>query len=197
MANIKAKYLRYRRVAKTGDTILVRSVKPLGRLISLCDGGYYTHVMSCEWVTRGTEQRLEILESGLLGPDTGFLSKHILEYVDFFVLRPRRSEGIIKMGIDYAVNKAEIGMNYGYKIGTVALFSRLINRLMRFLGRIIGRKLNAKTSFSAKDKGVICTQFEALRLQASGIYDYRDLNPPFPQDYLRFLNLESMEIVKF
>ncbi len=181
METILEKYLRYRKVGRTGDCFLVESTKPVGKLISKCDNNAkWTHSFSCKWGEWGGVDRLQLLESSFMGADTGFLSKHIQGYTDFIVLRPKRTEEEIKAGINFVVNEAEVGIHYAYKLGMVELFNR---------------KFGA--SFKVTDTGELCSGLIHLLLQKTNIFDYDNKGVIFPEDLFRYLNPDNIEIVKF
>jgi hypothetical protein len=169
------KYNHYRDQIPDGALILFRSIKPVGILISLSDGSYYTHAATCVWV----KGRLQLQHSTRKGVHPEWMSDALIRgYVDFdvwIVMEPQES-------IDSALFKVlERGVKhipYDIEGGGYELLRRLLKRFT---------PINLKQK-KAPDDADVCSIF--LRNYFNN-YSWTDFNGciyMFPQDFVRNLN---------
>jgi len=170
------KYLTHREEIKSGDVIIFRSKKWLGRIIQWIDNSYYNHAGIAFW----SNDILFIVDSNENGVRPEFMSIRMSKYVDFCALRPRKfNNKRIKKAINKSLRRGNSIIKYDFFLALKILFIKKLN-------------INFKGFYSPNRD--ICSEF--VRYYLDNFSDcYSSLTMPTPQDLIRYANKDKIEIL--
>ena len=171
MELIKEKYTRIRSKIENGDVILFRGNHLLSKIIQESDSdAYYNHV----GIVLKISDALFIIDSNANGVEPARLSERIDKYVDFKVLRSKKTVEQINESLKFVLKKQDSSkIKYDYWNG----FKAMLNR-----------KFNFNLKIKIKNNRNICSMFVLPYA-----YDLDIVSMPesmddlfFPQDFIRY-----------
>jgi ribosomal protein S6 len=181
METIEEKYKRIRPLIKDGDLILFHGRSLLAYIIQKSDKAYYNHV----GVVVEKLGALYIVDSNAKGVQADRLSWRIKKYKrgDFIAIQSERIEAQIKYELGKLLHKSDdTWIKYDY-----------LNGVKELLNRAFGLSLR----ITKRDEHDICSDYVSeyavnLHLVKKG---FTELNIQFPQDYIRYRNLDNTKII--
>ncbi len=164
------------KLLKSGDIVLFRGTSLLSRSIQYFDKAYYNHI----GIIDKHRNDFIIIDSNAQGVKPDWLSLRLGEYIDACVIRPIRPQHELDWAIEDVSRKAAKGIKYDY-----ALLPRIA----------ISRKFGVEVKRLGSDKRDICSEFVKRYTSVLGIECYNKEGWITPQDFLRYLNPNEIEII--
>ena len=181
METISVKYERHRNCLKTGDIILCKNPKWIGRQItSLDDGAYYTHSLVVFWQSG----RLFTFDSTETGVHPELASIKMKQYSDFCVVRPQKNETEISSALEKLFQYSEKGIKYDFaQILKIAIYQKTGINIF---------KKNNPTRDICSELAWYYTQYFPLPC-----YEKERLTRPFftPNDFIRYADENDTTIL--
>lgn len=178
---IEIKYDNMRSFIKEGDVILFHGTGIILRLIQWFDNAYWNHV----GIVIECSGSLGICDANGNGVQWDRLSWRVKQYSkggDFVIIRPIKDADEIQKQLRMLLYKSDKKwVKYDYVNG----FKELFNRKFGFKFKII-----------LSDDKVICSSNDAKYVINLGIIteDFKNIKIQFPQDYIRYINLDKAKI---
>ncbi len=183
METISEKYKRFRSQIKDGDWIVFSGTGMVASIIREADeDSFASHIGRVVKI----KNRLLIIDSNAKGNHPEWLSTRIEGYYDnsdFVIIRSNVEEDVLQSNIIDFINESDDARTkYDFR-----------NGIKEMLNRAFGLKLKIKL----RGKYNICSQsvrksFEALNM---GTLQFNLLSIAFPQDYIRFRNEFTTELL--
>lgn len=177
MESKQNKYHRLRPILGACGLFLTRKNKLVSKLIRHCDNGAeFSHV----GIYFDFEDCYFAMDANANGVAPELLSKRIKECQDFCFIKPVT---IHVESLKNSIRSADKGIRYDFINGGKELFNRKF-----------GTKLNIIRSNSMD----ICSDYvsEFAQLNFMVTKEFNNLRLPFPQDYIRFNNEQSTQILR-
>jgi hypothetical protein len=171
-------YNRIRNKITDGCLILIKKDQFISKAIRWFDNSEYSHI----GVIFEKAGRLFIIDSNPNGVHPELLSERIKICSGFTIIKPLCDEEIINEALDDLFKRAEIGIKYDFSNG----FKEALNRKFKLKLHIIDR-----------DEHDICSDWvKNIAIDQNMLIDkFNDLKEPFPQDYIRYRNIKTTEIL--
>jgi len=182
MEIILEKYKRLRPLIKDGDIILFHGTSIMARIIQWCDKSYYNHV----GVVVEKLGAFYIVDANASGVQADRLSWRIKKYKrgTFIIIQPTVTDYIVEDELKSLLRRVDVKwVKYDFWNG----FKELVNR-----------KFNWNLKITYNDDADICSDTTAnytMSLQMVLIEKFIKLRIAFPQDYIRYRNLDHTKII--
>lgn len=179
--NAIEKYELLRPCISDGDLILFRGTRLIAKIIQFSDESYFNHI----GIVFKRHGALFIVDANGNGVQADRLSYRIKKYKngDFLIIKPKVSKVLQELEMQNLLMRSDPEtIKYDFKNGII----ELINRVFNFDFRI-----------KQNDSRDICSDFVsryAINLEIM-YSEFNDLQIPLPQDYLRYINLNKVEII--
>lgn len=175
-----SEYNELRNRLKGGDIVFFHGNRPLSKAIQWLDNAYYNHVGI---VDKTESARILIIDSNAEGVRPEYLSKRMLRYTDFSVMRPTAEAAKVKKALEVVSKRAENVIKYDFQ---------LILKIVLF------RKLGFDLKRNNPNKD-ICSEFVRRFMTELNTKEFSpdNLGHDFitPQDFIRFNETELINIV--
>lgn len=187
MQNPLLKYYEVREQIIEGAWAFISKPQFVSKVIRNCDGSEFSHVAKIVSKEVNGKVRWCVLDSNAPGVDLGLLSTLIMKCDSFQIMIPLVDPKRIQVSLEKMFERADNGIAYDFWNG----FKELVNR--KFKLREKGLALKIKLN----DKKQICSRFVSADLIAleAVTFEYAILIEPFPQDGLRYRNIEKTNLL--
>ena len=165
---------------QNGDIMLFHGNEILSKIIEWADKSWASH----SGIIIRKDRQLFILDSTLdkkaNGVEIDFLINTINTEIDFCVLRPKVDKSILENALNLAIEQGILQFKY--------------NKFM-LLQFLIYLKLGKDLTHLSTRHAYICSQFVQFYTDQLGFTEYSSEHLIAPQDFIRKLNPEHMEII--
>lgn len=176
--DILEKYKRLRPRIADGDLILFHGTGVVAKTIQKCDSAYYNHI----GVVVSGHGALFIVDANSNGVQADRLSMRIEKYKggDFSILQPFKDNAFAMSAL---LKKSDIkDINYDFKNGIKELINRKFGSDLKIKLRSEHAICSSNVAQYAIDLEIVTKEFCKLRIA-------------FPQDFVRYINLENATII--
>lgn len=183
METIKEKYKRLRSFIKNGDIILFRGNSIVSKIIMDFDNhANWSHTE----IVFISNERIYVQGSNLNGNHPELLSYRLNLHTDFMIIRSLKDQKEITNALIKTFEKIENNIKYDFYNGIKELINRKLNL----------RKYNKELKITKSDSK-ICSFFAApyAILLDMVTEEFKLLEMPFPQDFIRYVNLKWCAIL--
>ncbi len=178
MENIFQKYERIRRQIKDGDLILFHGTKIIAKTIQYCDNAYWNHI----GVVVEKHGALFIVDANGNGVQADRLSYRISKYKsgNFTIIQPLVDIEVAMVNL--LKRSDDKWLHYDFRNGIKELFNRKFGWNLEIKMRDEHCICSSNDEQYVKDLEIMTIEFSKLRI-------------PFPQDYIRYLDLTKAKIL--